>query len=239
MELLDFEAKEPKEDAQAVRPALFARKDDALAAKGARAEGEEDGLAVALVLAPDAHKLLQQRGRHAHAIERALRLVRPDRPVGRDPHRPPQRVCRQLRRRHASALPQAPHTHAHAYTHTHAHTGTRAHGHTGTRARIESRGESEEPMYDLCDVVSHGGGKEQRLAVDGTHLDQLLHLCVRRQRYKPTSVRVSRTRARAHTHYPHTSSVKPISSSLSASSNTYIIDDGWMMDGWMDGWMDG
>ena len=41
MELLDFEAKEPKEDAQAVRPALFARKDDALAAKGARAEGEE------------------------------------------------------------------------------------------------------------------------------------------------------------------------------------------------------
>ena len=91
MELLDFEAKEPKEDAQAVRPALFARKDDALAAKGARAEGEEDGLAVALVLAPDAHKLLQQRGRHAHAIQRALRLVRPDRPVGRDPHRPPQR----------------------------------------------------------------------------------------------------------------------------------------------------
>ena len=128
MELLDFEAKEPKEDAQAVRPALFARKDDALAAKGARAEGEEDGLAVALVLASDAHKLLQQRGRHAHAIQRALRLVRPDRPVGRDPHRPPQRVCRQLRRRHASALPQAPHTHAHAYTHTHAHTGTRARG---------------------------------------------------------------------------------------------------------------
>ena len=72
MELLDFEAKEPKEDAQAVRPALFARKDDALAAKGARAEGEEDGLAVALVLAPDAHKLLQQRGRHAHAVIRGM-----------------------------------------------------------------------------------------------------------------------------------------------------------------------
>ena len=218
MELLDFEAKEAEEDAQAVRTTLFARKDDALAPKRARAEREQDGLAVALVLTPDAHKLLQQRGGHAHAIERALRLVRADGPVGRDAHRSPQRVGRQLCPRQASAPLHAAHTHALAYTrahtHTHAHTrahghtGTRAHGHTGTRARMESRGEPQEPMYDLCDVVSHGGRKEQRLAVDGTHLDQLLHLRVPQPPYNPHlcvkhAHAHAHARAHAHTHTPH------------------------------------
>ena len=82
------EANEAKENAQPVRPPLFAREDDAARVESARTEAEQHGFTVTLVLLSHAHELLAEARRHTDAVERALSLVGADASIGCHAHRP-------------------------------------------------------------------------------------------------------------------------------------------------------